>query len=264
MFESLYCTWSRICCGQHPTNSPTILAPCRNSLSDFNELCWSSLHHYTSLLRRQRSPGKSIVLSFLSCRCESTSVKSPSMHLCHLPFGSVTSLPHTPSETTSKKLNKLQGGLRCVGGILPFCFWPFRKKKKKVWKILLPRIPPAAPLFSRITFFQFGVSPAVRISEGTGWTIICHHVVAQQMWQDSRGGDISHLVFKTRVCVQHEGEHRGFTDLLFWRSENISNISHKMKCKADLPAHTWIFIHTFWVDICSFKVESHLAFSFLF
>lgn len=134
MFESLYCTWSRICCGQHPTNSPTILAPCRNSLSDFNELCWSSLHHYTSLLRRQRSPGKSIVLSFLSCRCESTSVKSPSMHLCHLPFGSVTSLPHTPSETTSKKLNKLQGGLRCVGGILPFCFWPFRKKKKKFEK----------------------------------------------------------------------------------------------------------------------------------
>lgn len=132
MFESLYCTWSRICCGQHPTNSPTILAPCRNSLSDFNELCWSSLHHYTSLLGRQRSPGKSIVLSFLSCRCESTSVKSPSMHLCHLPFGSVTSLPHTPSETTSKKLNKLQGGLRCVGGILPFCFWPFRKKKKSL------------------------------------------------------------------------------------------------------------------------------------
>lgn len=46
----------------------------------FNELCWSSLHRYTSLLGRQRNAGESIIiLSFLSWRCESTSVKSPSI-----------------------------------------------------------------------------------------------------------------------------------------------------------------------------------------
>lgn len=198
MFKILYYTRSRICRGQRPTDSPAILAWCQNSLSDFNELCWSSLHRYTSLLGRQRSAAESIILSFLSWRCESMSVKSPSIFVTFpldLSSASLTLLWRPPPKNWISFKEVSDAWEEYNSSIAPVLLLTF-KKKKKVWKMLLPRIPPAARVFSRITFFQFGISPAVRICKWTGWTIIRHHVVAQQMWQGSRGGDISHLVFK--------------------------------------------------------------------
>lgn len=91
MFKCLYCTRTR------PSTVVSVprtsrLFSCKKSLPDFNELCWSSLHRYTSLCREvPASPSSSFfpVMTMREHECEGP------LHYCHLPFGSVTNKhPH--------------------------------------------------------------------------------------------------------------------------------------------------------------------------